>query len=151
MSEIKRFSADLGHADLRKSNDSSQILDFRALVHAPTPHPSTAAGQTRTGARTVHAPVLRTRSGVQSSKRSGCSRAPVHRHLVLSAERGRAASTSMQRTQCQRAAFARPSAHASAPPLCTLSCHVDAHGVMWHMLTSPCSSPACRVRRSIKD
>jgi len=29
-----------------KPYDSSQILDFRALVHAPTPHPSTAAGQT---------------------------------------------------------------------------------------------------------
>ena len=82
-----RYSADVGHADLRKSNDCSQILDFRALVHAPTPHPSTAAGQTRTGARTMHAPVLRTRSGVQSSKRSGCSRAPVHRHLLRSEAR----------------------------------------------------------------
>ena len=148
-----------GRSDLRKSNACSQIrLEVhaaRASVHpaqpdrrsytrdislsVPSQFPSQNSNASATTARRVPPP----QSSCSSSAGPGAAQTlgAGRQHREACTGRDISASLLLGRVHTHQ--------HHHSPH--TPPCHPDAHDVMWHMLTSPCSSLACRVRRSNKS
>ena len=146
MEFLQPYSCSVGHGDLRKSISNAcrlrsvlslEVHAARASVHPaqpdrrsytrdiPQPHPlSESVPHDLNSVPVAKLQLVRQRRVPQVLSRS-----------CANARRWPIAPWSMHRARHQRVAFARPSAHASAPPLSTPPCHPDARGTVYTELS----------------